>query len=118
MTYTGSNFDIVTGVSAIIVAALAARGLAPRWLLLAWNALGSLLLVAILVIAVASLPTFAAFGSEPARLNTWVAYFPVRLVAGGAGERGGFGARAAVAAAVATLTLPSPRLCRHARNRD
>jgi hypothetical protein len=76
MTYTGSNFDIVTGTSAVIVAALAARGLAPRWLLLAWNALGSLLLVAILVIAVASLPTFAAFGSEPARLNTWVAYFP------------------------------------------
>ena len=76
MTYTGSNFDIVTGVSAIIVAALAARGLAPRWLLLAWNALGSLLLVAILVIAVASLPAFAAFGSEPALLNTWVGYFP------------------------------------------
>ncbi len=76
MTYTGSNFDIVTGVSAIVVAALAARDLAPRWLLFAWNALGSLLLVTILVIAVVSLPTFAAFGSEPTRLNTWVAYFP------------------------------------------
>jgi hypothetical protein len=76
MTYTGSNFDIVTGVSAILVALLAARGLAPRWLLLAWNALGSTLLVTILVIAVVSLPAFAAFGSEPARLNTWVAYFP------------------------------------------
>jgi hypothetical protein len=76
MTYTGINFDIVTGTSAILVAALAARGLAPRWLLLAWNALGFLLLVAILVIALASLPTFAAFGSEPERLNTWVAYFP------------------------------------------
>ncbi|HKO49882.1 MAG TPA: hypothetical protein VJV79_19260 [Polyangiaceae bacterium] len=76
MTYTGSNVDIVTGVSAIIVATLAACGLAPRWLLLTWNTLGSLLLVAILVIAVASLPTFAAFGSEPAQLNTWVAHFP------------------------------------------
>ena len=76
MTYTGGNFDIVSGVSAILVAALAARGLAPRWLLVAWNALGSVLLVTILVIAVVSLPTFAAFGSDPARLNTWVAYFP------------------------------------------
>jgi hypothetical protein len=76
MTYTGSNFDILTGGSAILVAALAARGLAPRWLLVTWNALGSLLLVAIIVIAVASLPRFAAFGSEPVHLNTWVAYFP------------------------------------------
>ena len=76
MTYTGGNFDILTGISALVVATLAARGLAPRWLLLAWNALGSLLLVAILVIAVLSLPTFAVFGSEPARLNTWIAYFP------------------------------------------
>lgn len=76
MTYTGSNFDIVSGLSAVLVGALAARELAPRWLLLAWNALGSVLLVLILVIAVASLPSFAAYGREPARLNTWVAYFP------------------------------------------
>jgi hypothetical protein len=76
MTYTGNNFDIVTGVTAIVVGALAARGLAPRWLIAAWNALGSLLLVVILVIAVASLPAFGAFGHAPERLNTWVAYFP------------------------------------------
>ncbi len=76
MTFSGRNFDIVTGVSAILVAALAARGLAPRWLLVAWNALGTTLLATILVIAVVSLPAFAAFGSEPVRLNTWVAYFP------------------------------------------
>lgn len=76
MTFTGMNFDIMTGVTALIVAALAARGWAPRWLLLGWNALGTLLLVVILAIAVASLPAFAAFGDEPARLNTWVAYFP------------------------------------------
>jgi len=76
MTYTGLNFDIVTGVTALLVALLAARGLAPRWLLLAWNTLGTLLLVAIIMIAVASLPVFAAFGHEPARVNTWVAFFP------------------------------------------
>jgi hypothetical protein len=76
MTYTGSNFDIVTGASALLVGALAAWGRAPRWLLLGWNTLGSGLLVAILIIAVASLPTFQAFGSDPSRVNTWVAYFP------------------------------------------
>jgi hypothetical protein len=76
MTFTGLNFDITTGLTALFVAALAARGWAPRWLLLGWNAWGTLLLVAILAIAVASLPAFAAFGREPTRLNTWVAYFP------------------------------------------
>jgi len=76
MTFTGSNFDIVTGTTALLVAGLAARGWAPRWLLLGWNALGTLLLVVIVTIAVASVPAFAAFGHEPSRLNTWVAYFP------------------------------------------
>jgi hypothetical protein len=76
MTFTGANFDIVTGATAVLVAALAATGRAPRWLLLGWNALGSLLLLTVVVIAIASLPVFAAFGREPSRLNTWVAYFP------------------------------------------
>lgn len=76
MTYTGWNFDITTGIGALLVALLVARGQAPRWLVLAWNAWGTLTLVAIVTIAVASLPTFAAFGREPARLNTWVAHFP------------------------------------------
>jgi hypothetical protein len=76
MTYTGSNFDIVTGLTAAGVAGLCARGRAPRWLLVAWNALGSALLLAILVIAVASMPMFRAFGSEPELVNTWVGFFP------------------------------------------
>ena len=76
MTYTGFNFDIVSGLTALVVGGLALFGRAPHWLLLAWNALGSLLLAAIVVIAVASLPQFQAFGHEPSRVNTWVAHFP------------------------------------------
>lgn len=76
MTFTGMNFDIVTGASALIVAGLLVQERAPRWLVWAWNALGSLLLLAIIAIAMASLPRFHVFGSAPARLNTWVAYFP------------------------------------------
>ncbi len=76
MSYSGYNFDILTGISALIVGALAAWGHAPRWLLLSWNALGSCLLLCIVAIAVASLPYFQAFGSDASRLNTWVAYFP------------------------------------------
>lgn len=74
MTYTGHNFDIVTGASAVVVAMLAARGSAPRWLLFGWNVLGTVLLLTIVAIAVLSLPMFALYGRGA--LNTWVAYFP------------------------------------------
>lgn len=74
MSYSGYNFDILTGLSAIPVAWLALKGQASRWLLVGWNAMGSLLLVNIVSIAVASTPTFAAFGPE--RLNTWVTSEP------------------------------------------
>ena len=76
MSFGGSSFDIVSGITAIAVAALAAYDHAPRWLISAWNALGSLLLLNIVCIAIASLPQFHRFGSDPAQLNTWVAHFP------------------------------------------
>jgi hypothetical protein len=76
MTYTGLNFDIVTGGTAIAVALLAGFDAAPRWLIAAWNLLGSLLLLNIMTIAIASLPMFRAFGSDAAHVNSWVAYFP------------------------------------------
>lgn len=76
MAFSGYNFDIVTGATALVVGGLALAGRAPRWLLVAWNALGTTTLVVILTIAVLSLPQFRAFGSEPALVNTWIAYFP------------------------------------------
>lgn len=75
MTFTGWNFDIVTGASAVVVAVLVALGLGGRRLVLAWNALGTALLLTIVVIAVSSTPVFAAFG-EGAALNTFIAYVP------------------------------------------
>jgi hypothetical protein len=83
MTFTGANFDILTGISAILVAVLASYGRASRPLVLAFNLLGSALLLAIGAIAIASLPMFHAFGTEPARLNTWVADFPFVLLPAG-----------------------------------
>jgi hypothetical protein len=83
MTFTGANFDILTGISAILVAGLASYGRASRPLVLAFNLLGSALLFAIGAIAIASLPMFHAFGTEPARLNTWVADFPFVLLPAG-----------------------------------
>ncbi len=75
MTFTGWNFDIVTGASAIVVAVLLALGVGGRRLVVVWNALGTGLLVTIVAIAVASTPVFSAFGEGPA-LNTFIAYLP------------------------------------------
>jgi hypothetical protein len=76
MSFSGWNFDIVTGATAVLIAPLAALGLAPRPLLLAWNALGSVTLAVIVAIAVASAPPWLAFGADAAHANTWVAYAP------------------------------------------
>jgi hypothetical protein len=74
MTYSGSNLDIISGLTAIVVAVVAVQGLAPRWLLIGWNALGSLLLLNVIVIAVRSMPMMNAYGDY--RMNTHVADAP------------------------------------------
>jgi hypothetical protein len=74
MTWTGVNFDVVTGASALVLGVLAAQGRAPRGLVLAWSAMGLGLLLAVVVIAVSSMPAFAAFG--PNRTNGWITHTP------------------------------------------
>jgi hypothetical protein len=70
MSYSGWNFDILTGITAIPVAWLAHRRPGARRLVFFWNVMGALLLANIVGIAIASTPAFAAFGPEA--LNTWV----------------------------------------------
>ena len=74
MTYTGRNFDIVTGTSALLVAGFVATGRAGRGLVLVWNCLGLALLLNVVIVAVLSTPVFAYFGDD--RLNVWVTYPP------------------------------------------
>ena len=76
MSYSGSNFDILSGIGAAIVGILVWRDAAPRWIIMAWNLMGFALLCTIVGIAVASMPMIHAFGKEPARLNTWICFFP------------------------------------------
>jgi hypothetical protein len=71
MSWSGYNFDIVTGISALCLAPLARS--APRWLILAWNSLGLTLLAIVVGIAVVSFPTRFQL-MQPS--NTWVATFP------------------------------------------
>lgn len=75
MSFTGDNFDIVSGISAILVAVWLARG-PSRLLVWAWNILGLVLLTTIVIIAVASMPALHRFGTDPRHLNTWFAEFP------------------------------------------
>jgi hypothetical protein len=74
MTYTGRNLDIVTGVSAIVVATALATGYAGRRLALLWNVVGLALLVNVVTVAILATPRFRYFGDE--RLNVWVTYPP------------------------------------------
>ena len=70
MSYSGRNFDILTGITAIVLAVLVRRGLVGRRVVLAWNILGLALLINIVVIAILSTPRFRYFGDD--RLNVFV----------------------------------------------
>jgi hypothetical protein len=70
MTYTGWNFDIVTGSAALVIGLAAWAYRIPRSIVAAWNVLGSLLLLNVVTIAIVSTPRIQAFG--PDRLNVWV----------------------------------------------
>ena len=75
MSYSGLNFDIVTGIAAIVVAALLATGRAGIRTVRAWNWLGTLLLVNIIAIAGLSAPTpWRVFRNAPA--NVWITTAP------------------------------------------
>jgi hypothetical protein len=80
MSYSGRNFDIVTGITAVLVAAWLRFGRPPLAVVWAWNVMGLLLLANIVGVAVLSTPMFARFGSTPDRLNTFVADPPYVLL--------------------------------------
>jgi hypothetical protein len=73
LSFTGYNFDIVTGASAFVLSYALRRGAGRSWAWL-WNCFGSLCLLAIVVIAILSSPNMARFG--PHELNGWVTRFP------------------------------------------
>ena len=76
MSYSGRNFDILTGITAVALGIwLALSRREPRGLVFAWNTLGLALLVNILVVALLSTPTpIRVFMSEPA--NVWISRAP------------------------------------------
>ncbi len=70
MTYSGRNFDVITGITGLLLGAWLLSGReVPRGGVLAWNLLGLALLINIVSVAVLSTPApFRAFPQGPANL--------------------------------------------------
>ncbi len=79
MTYEGTNFDILIGISAIVVYYLYVNNKLPRKALLTWNIIGLIFLINIVVTSVISAPgpqQLIAF-EQP---NNAVQHFPFSLL--------------------------------------
>lgn len=75
MTYSGLNFDVVSGLSALVVAFLLHRGVVGRRVVLAWNVVALGLLLTIVAISILSAPVpFRLFLTEPG--SAYVQGFP------------------------------------------
>ncbi len=73
MTWTGRNFDVLTGASALVVAWLVAHGAAGKRTALVWNLAGLGLLVNVVTVAIQSFPG-PLQSLWPS--NTWVTGLP------------------------------------------
>lgn len=73
MTWTGRNFDVLTGASALVVAWLLARGVVGRKVALLWNLFGLGLLANVVTVAIMSFP---APWQSLWPSNTWVTELP------------------------------------------
>ena len=90
MTYSGRNFDMVSGVSGLVLGIWLLRGRhVPRGVVLAWNVLGLALLVNIVGIAILSAPgPFRQFTEGPANVlpstfpYIWLPSFLVQVALG------------------------------------
>lgn len=74
MSYSGRNFDIVTGATALVVAYLVATRRAGPRVAFAWNSVGLGLLLNVVIVAIVGTPRIRYFGDD--FLNTWVTYPP------------------------------------------
>jgi hypothetical protein len=76
LSYSGYNFDIITGAGALVLSlSMAAGKTMPRGILWAWNLWGCWCLAVITFIAIASSPMVRFFGGAP-HVNTWVLFVP------------------------------------------
>jgi len=76
MTFEGRNFDIISGLTALVIAFLVSRKKVSGHLVIAWNFICLGLLLNIVAVALLSMPTpLRVFMNEPS--NTIVSRFPI-----------------------------------------
>ena len=81
MTFEGLNFDILTGISAPVIAFLISKQSISKTGVVIWNLVCLGLLINIVTVAIISMPTpLRIFMNDPA--NTIVTQFPVSLLPG------------------------------------
>ena len=81
MTFAGRNFDIVTALSALVLAVFLRKGEVSAKLIMAWNLLGLALLLNVVITAVMAMPhPLQMLHTIPP--NVWVTYFPFILLPG------------------------------------
>jgi hypothetical protein len=79
MTFEGRNFDVISGITGIIIGYLSSQGKLPRTVMIIWNIACLGLLINIVTIAILSMPVpFRVFTNEPS--NTVVGQFPISLL--------------------------------------
>ena len=77
LSYSGYNFDIFTGLGAILLVILMKfKTDVSKVVVWIWNIWGMYCLLAIAIIAITTSPMVRAFGDDPPNLNTWVLFFP------------------------------------------
>lgn len=75
MSFSGRNFDILSGLLALPVAWALSRGKGGRTLAWAWNLMGLALLINVVGVAILSMPgPLRAFPQDPP--NTWITQAP------------------------------------------
>jgi hypothetical protein len=88
MTWAGRNFDVVTGLTALLLGLWLLRGgRVPRGVVLGWNLLGLALLANIVAVAVLATPAFHRFPGPPNLLPStfpwvWLPSFLVQVALG------------------------------------
>ena len=89
MTWSGRNFDIVSGLTGLLLGLALLRGVrVPRAVVLGWNVLGLALLANIVVVAVLATPALHHFPGGPANLLpgtfpwVWLPSFLVQVALG------------------------------------
>lgn len=81
VTWSGWNYDVVTGITALILGLWMWRGSVPRWVVAAWNGLGLVLLAIVVVTAIRSAFGFLETAPRLRLPATWPGvWLPVWLV--------------------------------------